>query len=78
VKPCTLLSLYCPGITSEESRDEENEVETSSRSLSRLAKVANGQVRDFETCPLPHGRHGDHSSPVEGISPHIVDEYIKT
>lgn len=40
-------TLYCPGITSDKSRDEENKANTSSRPLSLLAKVGARRVRNF-------------------------------
>lgn len=51
VKTCTLLlslplSLHCPGITSDKSRDEENKANTSSGPLSLLARVGDRRVRN--------------------------------
>lgn len=83
VKPCTLLSLYCPGITSEETVDEEGEAETSQRPLSPslLTKVADTQVGGFVTCPPSQKSPKQRPCQpgwVEGRGPHNVDKYQNT
>lgn len=79
VKPRTLLSPYCLGITSKQSTNEEKEVERLPEGFlpHTFTKVADKHN-------LWHVHHhtkdpgGDHTSQMEGRSPRTVDENIET